>query len=228
MTFLTGYLQYQLNLRIIEANCLGEHVHSLELKLEEVGNLHEKVNWYREGLVKSESDRLLLKRELENTEMELQESNLCIEKLEESFSSIALEYQCEIESIKLDLMALEQRCFEVKKFQEEANQEKARIYGLIDEFEVQFQNAQKMIRCLEKENTELKEMLETSERNAWLFCQKVEGHLGEWLENKDRSRSNVPSCWRKLESKLSESKEIRYVAIASLSTILLWKYNLLQ
>ncbi|KAF6171703.1 hypothetical protein GIB67_007224 [Kingdonia uniflora] len=175
-----GYLQGQLNLRNIEANCLGEHVHSLELKLGEVSKLRKKTE---EELMKSNSERFSLIRELENKEVELQSSTSHIEKLEAAISSIALESECEIESMKLDLTALEQRSSEAIKIQEKTAQENARLDEIIEEFEVQYHDAQKTITRLEKENSELREKLETSERNARTFCQRVERHLGEWLEN---------------------------------------------
>ncbi|KAF8399570.1 hypothetical protein HHK36_015437 [Tetracentron sinense] len=202
------YLQDQLNLRNIEVNYLSDHVHSLELKLAESGNLHEKLSRLREELMKSNSECLLLTQELESKEVELQNSILCIEKLEESISSVALDSQCEIESMKLDMMALEQTCFEAEKFQEETTQEKARMSGLIEEFDVRFQDARKMIGCLEKENKELREKLEKSERNARIFCQKVEEHLEKLLENKGRLRFNIQSSRSKLESELLVSKEM--------------------
>lgn len=101
MTLLTDYLQDQLNARNEENYCLGEHVHSLELKIAETGSLEETVGSLSEELNWSNSERLFLMQELESKEVELQNSASCIEKLEESVSSVALEYQCEIESMKL-------------------------------------------------------------------------------------------------------------------------------
>ncbi|KAJ4974660.1 hypothetical protein NE237_007834 [Protea cynaroides] len=203
-----GHLQDQLNLRSIEANCLGERVHSLEVKLVEFGNLNDKVKKLREELENSKSEHLFLMQELENREGELHDSRLYIEKLEESISSMALEYQCEIESTKLDLMTMEQRSFEAKKFQEAADQEKAQADVLTEEFEVQFQNAQKMIEFLEDENKELKENLGVSERNARIFWQKVEEHLGGWLKNEERSKNGIQSSGSKLENIFSASEDI--------------------
>ncbi|XP_043697239.1 myosin-16-like [Telopea speciosissima] len=203
-----GHLHDQLNLRTVEANCLGEHVHSLEMKLAEFGNLNDKVKKLREELEKSESERMFLMQELENREGELHDSRLYIEKLDESISSMALEYQCEIESTKLDLITLEQRSFEAKKFHEATDQEKSQVDELMEEFEVQFQNAQKMIECLEKENKDLKEKLGVTERNAQIFCQKVGERLGKWLENKKRSRHGIQSSGSKLENLFSASEDM--------------------
>nr|DAD31418.1 TPA_asm: hypothetical protein HUJ06_010269 [Nelumbo nucifera] len=146
--------------------------------------------------------------ELENKEMEIENSSLCVDQLEESISSIALESQCEIESMRIDLMALEQRCFEAKKFQEEAAHEKVMMDRLIEEFEIQFQEAQKMISCLEEENRELRGRLGTSESGASIPYQKVEENLGHWLENKYSSQAAFQSSCSKRESKLPASKQM--------------------
>lgn len=198
------YLQDQLNARNTEVNCLEEHIHSLELKLTDMENLQEKFDRLREELKRSDSERLFLMQELESMEVELQKSNLCIEKLEESISSMALESQCEIESMRLDIMALEQGCLEAKKIQEETVQEKARMDGLIEELEVQFQNAKKIMECLDKENKELKEKLDTSETNARVFCQKIE----EWLENKDILHQHSQTSLSEPENNISISEGI--------------------
>ena len=189
-------------------NCLEEHVHSLELKLSDMEDLPEKVDRLREELKRSALERLFLLQELESKEVELQNSNLCIGKLEESISSMALESECEIESMRLDITALEQSCLEAKKIQEETVQEKARMNGLIEELEVQFQSAQKIMEHLDKENKELKEKLDKSEMNARVFCQKIE----EWLENKDRSDQKSQTSLSKPENKISIYKEIRYIS----------------
>lgn len=200
------YLQDQLNVRNTEVNCLEEHVHSLELKLSDMEDLPEKVDRLREELKRSTSERLFLLQELESKEVELQNSNLCIVKLEESISSMALESECEIESMRLDITALEQSCLEAKKIQEETVQEKARMNGLIEELEIQFQSAQKIMEHLDKENKELKEKLDKSEMNARVFCQKIE----EWLGNKDRSDQKSQTSLSKPENKFSIYKEISY------------------
>lgn len=189
-------------------NFLEEHVHSLELKLSDMEDLPENVDRLREELKRSASEQLFLLQELESKEVELQNSNLCIDKLEKSISSMALESECEIESMRLDITALEQSCLEAKKIQEETVQEKARMKGLIEELEVQFQNAQKIMEHLDKENKELKEKLDKSETNARVFCQKIE----EWLENKDRSDQKYQTSLSKPENKISTSKEIRYIS----------------
>ncbi|GMY15548.1 intracellular protein transport protein USO1 isoform X1 [Fagus crenata] len=198
------YLQDQLNARNMEVNCVEEHIHSLELKLTDMENLQEKFDRLREELKRSDSERLFLMQELESMEVELQKSNLCVEKLEESISSMALESQCEIESMRLDIMALEQGCLEAKKIQEETVQEKARMDGLIEELEVQFQNAKKIMECLDKENKELKEKLDTSETNARVFCQKIE----EWLENKDILHQHSQTSLSEPENNISISEGI--------------------
>ncbi|KAK6261700.1 hypothetical protein QUC31_007516 [Theobroma cacao] len=194
------YLQDQLSARNEEVNFLTEHVHDLEIKLADKGNLQEKVDRLIGELNSSNSDRLSLMQEIENKEEELQQSALCIEKLEESVSSMALESQCEIESMKLDITALEQMCLEAKKTEEE----KSRMNILIEELEVQLQNALKIIEGLDDENKELRGKLITSEKNAKIFCQKIK----EWLKSKDRSQLNMHSVLGEQESMMTISKDI--------------------
>lgn len=145
-------------------------------------NLEEMVGNLTEELKSSDSERLFLNHELQNKEMELQKSSLCIESLEESILSVSLEYQCEIESMKIDLMAFEQSCFEANKIQEEAAQEKGRQDQLIKDMDFQIQDSMKVIECLDEENKELREKLETSEINARTFCRKMEEKFPEWLD----------------------------------------------
>ncbi|KAM5570858.1 hypothetical protein ABKV19_011483 [Rosa sericea] len=173
------YLQDQLNARDTEVNFLEEHVHSLELKLADTENSQVTVDRLRDELRKSYSECLFLMQELENKEVELQNSNLCIEKLEESVSSMSLESQCEIESMKLDILALEQSCLEAKKVQEETVRENTRMNELIQELEVQCQDARKTADCLDMENKELREKLDASDTNTRIFCQRVEKLLEE-------------------------------------------------
>ena len=103
-----------------------------------MGKLQDAVGRLREELNRSDSECLFLIRELENKEVELRNSSLCIEKLRESISSITLDSQCEIESMKLDIVALEQNCIEAEKAHEEAVQEKARMNQFFQEIEAEF------------------------------------------------------------------------------------------
>ncbi|GFZ17041.1 hypothetical protein Acr_26g0003110 [Actinidia rufa] len=197
------YLQDQLNARNEEVCCLSECVHSLELKVTDVDSLEEKVGRLTEELNWSNAERLILIKELESKDVEFQNSASCIEKLEESVSSVALEYQCEIESMRLDLMALEQSSFEAKKFQEEAAQETTRMNGLIQDLELQIQNERKNTESLNKENDDLREKLDESEINARIFCQKIEEQFDRWLEMKVESQLNSESLSRVLERDIS-------------------------
>lgn len=182
------YLQDQIGMRTVEVKFLEEKVHMLELKLEDMETLEEKVGILSEELRRSDSVREFLIQELETKELELVRSTLCIEKLEESIASAGLESQCEIESMKLDLMALEENYFEAKKSQDEAIEEKERITRLIEELEVQFKDAQGVVDCFEKENKELREKLDLSETNMQEFCQKIEEYFEELLDDDKRSK----------------------------------------
>ncbi|XP_062029907.1 uncharacterized protein LOC133745792 [Rosa rugosa] len=210
------YLQDQLNARDTEVTFLEDHVHSLELKLADTENLQVTVDRLRDELKKSYSECLFLMQELESKEVELQNSNLCIEKLEESVSSMSLESQCEIESMKLDILALEQSCLEAKKVQEETVREKTRMNELIQELEVQCQDARKTADCLDMENKELREKLDASGTNTRIFCQRVEKLLEEdrfefksesllsELEGRHTFSIDMSTCGEVLESLFSK------------------------
>ncbi|KAJ8752745.1 hypothetical protein K2173_007055 [Erythroxylum novogranatense] len=208
------YLQDQLNARNAVAYGLEEHAHDLELKLAGLENLQAKVGHLEEELNKSNSDCLSLKKELESKELELQKSAWCIEKLEESFSSLTLDSQCEIESMKLDIITLEQTCFEVKKLLEETTKENARMIGLIKELESHICDDGGVIESLGKENTKLMDKLFNSEVSCRLFLQKIE----DCLENRDRAHLD-PSFLCELENKDNISTEMREVMCSIISKL---------
>jgi regulator of replication initiation timing len=139
-------------------------------------------------------------RELETKEMELEQSALSMEKLEESFSSMALESQFEVESMKLDMMTLEQSLFEARKVQDETLEENNRMSRLIDKL----QDAQKTIISLNEENKVIKEKLDIANMNTRLFSQKVE----DWLENKDKLQIKDQSS---VSEQRSKGEDIRYI-----------------
>lgn len=176
---------------------MGEHVHDLELKLADMDNLQVKVGQLQGEIERSDTECFLLTQELKSKELELQKSVLCIEKLEESISSLTLDSQCEIESMKLDMMALEQACFEARREQKETTLEKATMDKLIKEQEIRVYDAVEIIDCLEKENKELREKFVTSEMHARQFLQKIE----EWQENEDKSQLNIQHQLSESESK---------------------------
>ncbi|OMO82985.1 hypothetical protein COLO4_22753 [Corchorus olitorius] len=207
------YLQDQLSARNEQVNCLTDHVHNLEIKLADMEILHEKVGQLRGELNGSNSDRLLLMKEIEKKEEELQQSALRIEKLEESLSSIALESQCEIESMKLDIMALEQTCLEAKKTEEENFQEKSKMNVLVKELEVQLQNAQEIIEGLDNENKELRGKLITSEKNARINCPNVK----EFVKSKDNSQLKMHTLLGEQEGMSTTSNDIRSGSKVALS-----------
>ncbi|CAI8584473.1 unnamed protein product [Vicia faba] len=176
------YLRDQLSARNTEVNYLKERACNLDLKFKEIEDLRKEVFSLREELKISNSKQFSLIRELETKEVELELSALSVEKLDESFSSIGLESQFEVETMKLDMMALEQDLFETKKIQDETLEENNRMSRLIDELQSAVQDAEKTIIYLNEENKEIKEKLDAANMNTRLFSQKVEN----WLENKDR------------------------------------------
>ena len=146
------YLQDQLNIRNVEANIMGEHIHGLELKLTELEKFPERVRVMDNDLMRSDSQCWLLMEEVQCKEEELQKAASQIEKLE----SATLDMQCEIESLKLDLTTIEQRLFDAESFSQHTAEYKVRIEKQLKEHELQLQEARKTIDHLEVENKQLK------------------------------------------------------------------------
>lgn len=149
------YLRDQLSIRNVEANIMGEHIHSLELKLTELEKLPERVSVMDNDLMRSDSQCWLLMEEVRCKEEELQKAALQIDKLE----SATLDSQCEVESLKLDVTTLEQRLFDADSFGQHAAEQKARMEKQLREYELQLQEAHKTIDHLGLENKQLKELL---------------------------------------------------------------------
>ncbi|PKA64945.1 SNAP25 likeous protein SNAP33 [Apostasia shenzhenica] len=172
----------QLGVHNFEANCVGNHVHSLEQKLAAVKTLHAKLRLLTEELVQSDTNFLLLTRELKSKNDDLQYCEIQIEELEAAISSAALESQCEIESMKLDMIALEEKCFQSECLSEQIGQEKAKMLALLEEYEAQFYEAQDKICFLEMENNELKIKLNESERHFKELHGELEERLSSWIK----------------------------------------------
>ncbi|KAJ8460616.1 hypothetical protein OPV22_033542 [Ensete ventricosum] len=145
------YLQDQLNLRNVEANFMAEHVESLELKLAGAERLNDKLRLISEELVQVNSRCVILMEELKYKEDESRKSELQIESLETSI----LDSQCEIESLKLDITSLEQRCIEAERLGQQLAEEKTRVDKQLNILETQLQEMQQMISCLEDEKKTL-------------------------------------------------------------------------
>ncbi|CAL9229569.1 unnamed protein product [Arabidopsis halleri] len=199
------YLRDQLIFRSKEVNYLNEHLHDLEFKLAESRNLEEEVNSLRDELCMSKSEHLLLLQELESKEIELQCSSLSLEKLEETMSSLTLESLCEIESMKLDITALEQALFDAMKIQEESIQEKDQLKGIIEESQFQSQRAQENVKYIEKKNEELREKFNVSEKSIKEFFQSTK----ERLESEDEEPLTAGCFFAELSHVLPMSNEVR-------------------
>lgn len=172
------YLQDQLNIRNIEANIMGQHIHGLELKLTELEKFPERVRVMDNDLMRSDSQCWLLMEEVQRKEEELQKAALQIEKLE----SVTLDSQCEIESLKLDLTTLEQRLFDAENFGQHAAEYKAKIEKQLREYELQLQEARKTIDHLEVENTQMKKEIFSRRVHKQSSSTTVE-QLDKTLEN---------------------------------------------
>ncbi|KAL7098980.1 hypothetical protein ACP275_09G053200 [Erythranthe tilingii] len=164
------YLQDQLNMRSSDQNFPSEQMCSYQFA--DTENI-------------SESERSLLMREIEDKEVEIRYSASHVEKLEESISSMALEYQCEIETMKLELFSLEKILFETKKLLEETTLENTGMNELIRDLQLRNQDANTVIERLEKENKDLKEELQRSDMHIKSFLTKLEEQFHEWLGNND-------------------------------------------
>lgn len=210
-----AYLQDQLELRSIEANCMGEHVHSLELKLAGVGMLQEKLRLLTEELVQSDDKNLQLTQEIKSKDEDLKNYAMRIEELEVAISSAALESQCEIESLRHEMIVLEERFFQAESLSQQMVQDKTKMYELLEEYAMQLHESQDTISFSEMENTQLKIKLEGSESKLkGLHC-KIEEHLSNWFEKmnfssglkeKHSSFSGICTCekvWCPLVSKLA-------------------------
>lgn len=120
-------------------------------------------------------------------EIELENDVSHIERLESALLSIQLESQCELESMKFDMITLEQRCFEAERLFEQTVQEKTHV-------EVQLKEAQRNFTSLERENIELQERLAVSERGIKALFSKMESRLDTCLKGK--SFPNIDPHWR--------------------------------
>lgn len=154
-----------------------------------MGILAEEVETLREQINKSESERSLLVQEIEDKVDVIRYSASQIVNLEESISSMALEYQCEIESMNLDSVNLEQNLLKTKRFLEERTKENSRMNGLIQDLELRNRDAYKVIESLEKENKDLKEKLRRSDMSTKAFVMDVEEQLHELLGKTDGKSS---------------------------------------
>lgn len=189
--FVTEYLQDQLHLKNVEANCVAEHVHSLELKLSEFGNLSEKVHQIRCDYVKSESDRLILMQELEQKELDLQGSARYINKLEATISANSLEFQCEIETLMLDLSACEKRCAQAERHGEQCARETTRMATLLSQLDDRLLEQQRVINQLKNEKESLLERLEKFKRHTISFCFKIDEYVNEREKHFSQCRTNM-------------------------------------
>ncbi|KAI3726856.1 hypothetical protein L1987_66662 [Smallanthus sonchifolius] len=156
------YLQDQLTARDTEINRMIDYIQSLELKVKAKEDLDLIMRNLEQELKACKSENLALMKKLEDKEHELYNSKLCVDKLEESISNIALDFQCDIESMRLDLMAMEHSFFEAKELQNEAATEHRRMQELTKNYKIQMQNVARLV----EENKELREKLKTFESIA--------------------------------------------------------------
>lgn len=141
---------------------MAEQVQSLELKLAGAEKLNDKLKIVSNELVQADSQCLRLMRELKNTKEELIKSDLQRENLE----AVILDLQCEIESLKLEITALEQRYVEAERLGQQLAEEKAGMDECFETLQIQLKEKQNMISYLEDENTVLRERMVFFHENA--------------------------------------------------------------
>ncbi|KAI7737553.1 hypothetical protein M8C21_008856 [Ambrosia artemisiifolia] len=211
-------LQDQLTTRDTEISHMVDYIQNLELDVKAKEDLDEIVRNLEQELKACKSENSVLVKKLEDEEHELHNSTLCIEKLEESISDIALDFQCDIESMKLDLMAMEHSFLEAKKLQDKAVQEHRQMQELTKNYKIQIQNAQNVTRLVE-ENRELRQKLNAYESSADLEIQmnksnEYEAQLHEYerLVNqlKEQIKDEKFKANEEAEELAQEMAELRY------------------
>ncbi|WZZ54006.1 hypothetical protein YC2023_054113 [Brassica napus] len=155
----------------------------------------------------SKSEHLLLLQELESKETELQCSSLSVEKLEETISSLTLESLCEIDSMKLDISALEQALVDAMRIQEESIQEKDQLRGVIEEVQFQSREAQEKAKSVEKLNEELRKRIAGSEKSIKEFFQSTKERLES--ENEEQPPLNGECFFAELSHVFPLSSKVR-------------------
>ncbi|XP_074570966.1 uncharacterized protein LOC141827577 isoform X2 [Curcuma longa] len=141
---------------------MAEQVQSLELKLAGAEKLDDKLKIVSNELVQADSQCLRLMRELKNTKEELIMSDL----QRENHEAVILDLQCEIESLKLEITALEQRYVEAERLGQQLAEEKARMDECFVTLQNQLKEKQHVISYLEDENTVLRERMTLFHENA--------------------------------------------------------------
>jgi chromosome segregation ATPase len=181
---------------------MGEHIHSLELKLTELEKFPERMWVMDNELVHSDSQCWLLMEEIRLKEEELQKAAAQIDKLE----SAALDSQCEIESLKLDLTTLDQRLCDAESFAQHAAEHNSRIDKQLEEPELYLHETRKTIDQLVLENTQLKELLHT--RSPERFPSRAGLQLDKTLENGDHAEHERDNVILERMAKRNEESEL--------------------
>ncbi|KAI7737554.1 hypothetical protein M8C21_008857 [Ambrosia artemisiifolia] len=209
------YLQDQLTTRDTEISHMVDYIQNLELDVKAKEDSDGIVRNLEQELKACKSENSALVKKLKDEEHELHNSTLYIEKLEESISDIALDFQCDIESMKLDLLAMEHSFLEAKKLQDEAVQEHRRMQELTKNYKTQIQNVTRLV----EENRELREKLNAYESSADLEIQmkksnEYEAQLHEYerLVNqlKEQIKDEKFKANEEAEELAQEMAELRY------------------
>ncbi|KAG2286565.1 hypothetical protein Bca52824_046169 [Brassica carinata] len=201
------FASFDFCLSMAENRVNGQKFRKFSSKPHSLRDFEEEVKFLREELCMSKSKHLLLLQELESKETELQCSSLSVEKLEETISSLTLESLCEIESMKLDISALEQALVDAMRIQEESIQEKDQLRGVIEEVQFQSREAQEKAKSVEKLNEELRKRIAGSEKSIKEFFQSTKERLES--ENEEQPPLNGECFFAELSHVFPLSSEGR-------------------
>jgi chromosome segregation ATPase len=182
---------------------MGEHIHSLELKLTELEKFPERVRVMDNELMHSDSQCWLQMEEIRLKEEELQKAAAQIDKLE----SAALDSQCEIETLKLDLTTLDQRLCDAESFAQHAAEHNSRIDKQLGELELHLHEARKTIDQLVLENMQLKELLHTRSPERFPSTRAGE-QLDKTLEDGDHAEHERDNVILERMAKQNEESEL--------------------
>ncbi|KAL7607348.1 hypothetical protein Lser_V15G18447 [Lactuca serriola] len=131
------YLQDQVNTRDTEINHMTDYIQILESKLKAKDNLDGIVRSLEQDLKACNLEKLVLLEKLENKEQELHD--------------VALEYECDIESMNLDLMAMENSFLEAKELQEEVVQEHCKMQEMTKNYKLQMHEYELLVSQLKEQ-----------------------------------------------------------------------------
>lgn len=178
---LTEALDCALKAKDLEAKDLTKHVHDLEASASASGTLVEqqmkKINHLRDELAKSETDRLLVQRSLDEKNLELLLTTQKVMQLEDVIGRNRTDYQEQVMLLREELAKAEFECFDSNRSLEDKTAEAKKLTELVNFLENQVSKAQQKMISIQGEILHLKSDLARSE-GTWVesFCQLEQVH----------------------------------------------------